>query len=154
MKKKQGLKLRIKVNPWVGLRDMATSGSPPQIAAQAQVHRGPLRWWCVYFIHWDLVIHWPYSLVFFFFFLSLHWICYNVASVVYILFGFFFFGWRHVGSDLPYQQSNPHLPHWKAKSLTLDNQQSSPSALNALPLWPLIYIVWHLFFQDEKNDYI
>ena len=49
-------------------------------------------------------------------------------------FFFFFFGWRHVGSDLPYQQSNPHLPHWKAKSLTLDNQRSSPSALNALPL--------------------
>ena len=49
--------------------------------------------------------------VFFFFnvdhFWSLCWICYNVASVLF----FGFLAARHVGSQLPDQESKPHTPH-------------------------------------------
>ena len=93
-KARKSLKLRIKVNLWVGLRDMATSGTnglPPWIAAQAQVQGGSLRWWCVHFALWDFLSNTLALLpsILFFFFKSLL-NCYNVASVVYIL-GFFFF---------------------------------------------------------------
>ena len=47
-------------------------------------------------------------------FLSLYWICYNIASLFYGL-GFFFFFWL-VGSKLPDQGSNLCPLHWKTKS--------------------------------------
>ena len=52
--------------------------------------------------------------VFFFFFLSLNWICSSV-----LCFGFL--AARHVGSQLPDQGSNPHPLHWKVKSQPLDH---------------------------------
>ena len=42
--------------------------------------------------------------------LSRYWICYNIASVVYVL-GFWL--QRHMGSSLPDQGSNSHPLHWK-----------------------------------------
>ena len=42
--------------------------------------------------------------------LSRYWICYNIASVVYVL-GFWL--QRHMGSSLPNQGSNSHPLHWK-----------------------------------------
>ena len=41
-------------------------------------------------------------------FLSLYWMCYNITSVVYVLF----FG--HEAGGIPDQGLNPHPQHWKA----------------------------------------
>ena len=48
------------------------------------------------------------------FFLSLNWICYNIASV--LCFGFLALTPSHVGSYFRDQGLNLHALHWKAKS--------------------------------------
>ena len=84
-----------------------------------------------------------------FLFLSCYWICYHIASVLC----FVFLAMRHMGSYLPEQGLNPHLPHWKAQPQPADCQgRPSPSSFKVCLLFHTWLSSYHCVSPGEPQS--